>query len=74
MASPPHHVKKAKAYLSHMGLTVATECLSEHMTALKDFSYQLVTISWRLVAEVLGLGLLEQIQQQYPHLLEKPQN
>jgi hypothetical protein len=40
-----------------MGSTVATECLSEPMITLKDFSYQLVTISWRLVAEVLGLGL-----------------
>jgi hypothetical protein len=40
-----------------MGLTVATKCLSEQMTALKDFSYQLVTISLRLIAEVLGLGL-----------------
>jgi hypothetical protein len=39
-----------------MGLTVATKCLSEHMTALKNFSYQLVTISLRLIAEVLGLG------------------
>jgi integrase len=39
-----------------MGSTVATECLSEPMITLKDFSYQLVTISWRLVAEVLGLG------------------
>jgi hypothetical protein len=48
--------KKAIAYLSPMGSTVATECLSEHMIALKDFSYQLVTITWRLVAEVLGLG------------------
>jgi hypothetical protein len=28
------------------------------MTALKDFSYQLVTISLRLIAEVLGLGLM----------------
>jgi hypothetical protein len=46
----------AKAYLSQMGLTGATECLSEHMTALKDFFYQLVTISWRLIPEVLGLG------------------
>jgi hypothetical protein len=41
-----------------MGVTVATKCLSEHMTALEDFSYQLVTISLRLIAEVLGLGLL----------------
>jgi hypothetical protein len=40
-----------------MGSTVATECLSEHMTALEDFAYQLVTISLRLIAEVLGLGL-----------------
>ena len=39
-----------------MGLTVATKCLSEQMTALEDFSYQLVTISLRLIAEVLGLG------------------
>jgi hypothetical protein len=35
---------------------VATECLSEHMTALKAFFYQLVTVSLRLIAEVLGLG------------------
>jgi hypothetical protein len=41
-----------------MGLTVATECLSEHMTALKAFSCQLVAISWRLITEVLGLGLI----------------
>jgi hypothetical protein len=40
-----------------MGLTVGTECLSEHMTALKKLSYQLVTVSLRLIAEVLGLGL-----------------
>jgi hypothetical protein len=38
-----------------MGLTVTTKCLSEHMTALKDFYYQLVTISLRLIAEVLTL-------------------
>ena len=47
-----------KAYLSQMGLTVATECLSEHMAALKAFFYQSVTISLRLIAEVLGLGHL----------------
>jgi hypothetical protein len=47
----------AKAYLTQMGLTVVTKCLSEHMTALEDFSYQLVTISLRLIAEVLSLGL-----------------
>jgi hypothetical protein len=41
-----------------MGLTIATKCLSEHMTALKDLCYQLVTVSLRLIAEVLGLGLL----------------
>src|SRR5512132_2133495 len=46
----------AKAYLSPMGSTVASECLSEHMTAPNPLSYQLVTDSWRLVAEVLGLG------------------
>jgi len=39
-----------------MGLTVTTKCLSEHMTAPKDFSYQLVMVSLRLIAEVLGLG------------------
>jgi hypothetical protein len=39
-----------------MGLTVATKCSSERMATLKDFSYQLVTITWRLIAEVLGLG------------------
>jgi hypothetical protein len=39
-----------------MGSTVASECLSEHMTAPNPLSYQLVTDSWRLVAEVLGLG------------------
>ena len=44
-----------------MGSTVASECLSEQMTALKDFSYQLVTISLRLIAEVLGLGLVGSI-------------
>ena len=41
-----------------MGVTVATDCLSEHMAALKGFSYQLVTITLRLIAEVLGLGPL----------------
>jgi hypothetical protein len=40
-----------------MELIVVTECLSEHMTALKTFLYQLVTVSLRLLAEVLGLGL-----------------
>jgi hypothetical protein len=45
-----------KAYLSQMELIVATECLSEQMTALKAFFYQLVTVSLRLIAEVLGLG------------------
>jgi hypothetical protein len=39
-----------------MGLTVGTECLSEHMTALKKLFYQRVTVSLRLIAEVLGLG------------------
>jgi hypothetical protein len=39
-----------------MGMTVATECLSEQMTAPKGFFYQLVTITLRLIAEVLGLG------------------
>jgi hypothetical protein len=39
-----------------MGVTVATKYLSEHVTALEDFSYQLVTISLRPIAEVLGLG------------------
>jgi hypothetical protein len=39
-----------------MELIVATECLSEQMTALKAFFYQLVTVSLRLIAEVLGLG------------------
>jgi hypothetical protein len=48
----------AKAYLSQMGSTVVTECLSEHMTALQPLSYQLVTTSLRLIAEVLGLGLI----------------
>jgi hypothetical protein len=38
-----------------MELMVATECLSEHMTALKAFFYQLVTVSLRLIAEVLTL-------------------
>jgi hypothetical protein len=38
-----------------MGSTVASECLSEHMTAPNPLSYQLVTASWRLVAEVLIL-------------------
>ena len=38
-----------------MGVTVATKCLSEHMTALGGFSYQLVTISLRLIAEMLTL-------------------
>jgi hypothetical protein len=41
-----------------MDLTVATECLSEQRPALKDIYYQLVTINLRLIAEVLGLGLL----------------
>ena|SRR5215472_7487793 len=41
-----------------MGSTVASECLSEYMTALKSLSYQLVTASLRLIAEVLGLGLV----------------
>ena len=41
-----------------MGSTVATECLSEHMTALKPIYYQLVTTNLRLIAEVLGLGLV----------------
>ena len=40
-----------------MELIVATECLLEQMTALKAFLYQLVTVSLRLIAEVLGLGL-----------------
>jgi hypothetical protein len=31
------------------------------MTALEHFSYQLVTISLRLIAEVLGLGLIREI-------------
>jgi hypothetical protein len=39
-----------------MGVTVVTECLSEHTTALKAFPSQPVTISLRLIAEVLGLG------------------
>src|SRR4029434_6289920 len=39
-----------------MGSTVTSECLSEHRTAPNPLSYQLVTDSWRLVAEVLGLG------------------
>jgi hypothetical protein len=30
--------QKAIAYLTQMGLTVGTECLSEHMTALKNLS------------------------------------
>jgi hypothetical protein len=47
-----------KAYLTQMGLTVSTKCLSEQMTALKDFSSQLVTISLRLITEVLGLGCI----------------
>jgi hypothetical protein len=42
-----------------MGSTVACECLSEHMTAPNPLSYQLVTDSWRLVAEVLGLGQVD---------------
>jgi hypothetical protein len=42
-----------------MGLTVATECLSEQMTAPKAFFYQMVTINLRLIAEVLGLGLID---------------
>ena|SRR2546430_6286085 len=41
-----------------MGSTVASECLLEHMTALTPLSYQFVTASLRLIAEVLGLGLL----------------
>jgi hypothetical protein len=48
----------AKAYLSYGGSTVASESRSEHLTALNPMSYQLVTASWRLIAEVLGLGLL----------------
>jgi hypothetical protein len=48
--------------IAHIGVTVATECLSEHMTALKEFFYQLVTITLRLVAEVLGLGLFGEHQ------------
>ena len=46
----------AKAYVSQMESTVPTECLSEYMTALQLLSYQLVTTSLRLIAEVLGLG------------------
>jgi hypothetical protein len=38
-----------------MELMVATEYLSEHMTALKAFFYQLVTVGLRLIAEVLTL-------------------
>jgi hypothetical protein len=53
----------AKAYLSPMGSTVTSECLSEHMTAPNPLSYQLVTDSWRLVAEVLGLGLTLQAEE-----------
>jgi hypothetical protein len=49
----------AKAYLSQMGLTVATKCLSEQITVLKPLSYQLVTAGLRLIAEVLGLGLVQ---------------
>src|SRR5262245_32881664 len=42
-----------------MGVTVATECLSGSTTTLKASSSQLVTIRWRLLAAVLGLGLLQ---------------
>jgi hypothetical protein len=41
-----------------MGSTVVSKYLSEHMTALKLLSYQFVTASLRLIAEVLGLGLV----------------
>jgi hypothetical protein len=43
--------------LAQRGSTVASKCLLEHMTALKLLSYQFVTASLRLIAEVLGLGL-----------------
>jgi hypothetical protein len=35
---------------------VATECLSEHMTVLKAFFYERVTVRLRLIAEASGLG------------------
>ena len=38
-----------------MGSTVATECPSEHISALQPLSYQLVMTSLRLIAEVLTL-------------------
>jgi hypothetical protein len=51
-----------------MELIVATECLSEHTTALKTFLYQLVTVSLRLIAEVLGLGLFVRLATLHPHM------
>jgi hypothetical protein len=44
-----------QASLSYMDSTVVSECLSEHMAALKLLSYQLVTAGLRLIAEVLTL-------------------
>jgi hypothetical protein len=38
-----------------MSSTVATECPSEHISALQPLSYQLVMTSLRLIAEVLTL-------------------
>jgi hypothetical protein len=41
-----------------MDLAIATKCLSEKIEASKTFFYQLVTITLRLIAEALGLGLV----------------
>jgi hypothetical protein len=42
------------------------------MTALKPFSYELVTTNWRLIAEVLGLGL-EEVYQREPRAMSHTQ-
>jgi hypothetical protein len=40
------------------------------MTALNPLSYQLVTDSWRLVAEVLGLGLHSRLHPEQHEVLQ----